>query len=146
MVAFGFDNDPSDLSYMSGTAADALGLTQASGAINSSPGGQHPTTAQFMNDIVQNETNQFGSFQSNEPRFDQALAAWAQSTGGDGYQFLTYESYHLAGRIERTDDRSGRHLERSRSERAYAGGAGDLYTGHRGDLCCGGNRRPCWLL
>ena len=86
---FGFDNDPSDLSYMSGTAADALGLTQASGAINSSPGGQHPTTAQFMNDIVQNETNQFGSFQSNEPRFDQALAAWAQSTGGDGYQFLT---------------------------------------------------------
>ena len=33
-----------------------------------------------------------------------------------------------------------------RSERAYAGGAGDLYTGHRGDLCCGGNHRPCWLL
>ena len=84
---FGFDNDPSDLSYMSGTAAAALGLTQASGAIDSSPGGQHPTTAQFMNNIVQNETNQFGSFQSNEPRFDQALAAWAQKTGL--YQFLS---------------------------------------------------------
>ena len=85
--SFGFDFNPSDLSYMSGTAAAALGLTQASGAIDSSPGGQHPTTAQFMNNIVQNETNQFGSFQSDEPRLDQALAAWAQSTGL--YQFLT---------------------------------------------------------
>ena len=68
MAAFGFDNNPSDLSYMSGTAAAALGLTQASGAIDSSPGGQHPTMAQFMNNLVQNETNQFGSFQSNDPR------------------------------------------------------------------------------
>ena len=89
---FGFDNDPSDLSYMSGTAAAALGLTQASGAVDSSPGGQHPTTAQFMNEVL-NETDQFGnpvqfgSFQSNEARFDQALAAWAQKT--DLYQFLT---------------------------------------------------------
>ena len=63
--SFGFDNNPSSLSYMSGTAAAALGLTQASGAIDSSPGGQHPTTAQFMNNLVQNETSQFGSFQSN---------------------------------------------------------------------------------
>jgi hypothetical protein len=75
--SFGFDNNPSDLSYMSGSAADALGLTQASGAIDSSPGGQHPTIAQFLNNIVQNETNQFGSFQSSEPRLNQALAAWA---------------------------------------------------------------------
>ena len=42
---FGFDHNPSSLSYMSGTAAAALGLTQASGAINSTPGGQHPSTA-----------------------------------------------------------------------------------------------------
>ena len=84
---FGFDLNPSDLSYMSGTAAAALGLTQASGAIDSSPGGQHPTVAQFMNNLVQHETNQFGSFQSNIFRLDQALAAWAQST--DLYQFLT---------------------------------------------------------
>ena len=33
-------------------------------------------------------------------------------------------------------------MERSWSERAYAGGAGDLYTGHRGDLGCGGSDRP----
>ena len=62
---FGFDNNPSSLSYMSGTAAAALGLTQASGAIDSSPGGQHPTASEFMNNLVQNETSQFGSFQSN---------------------------------------------------------------------------------
>ena len=86
---YGFDEDPSALSYMSGTAAAALGLTQASGAIDSSPGGQHPTTAQFMNSILQNETNEFGSFQSNEPRFGEALAAWAQSTSGDGYRFIS---------------------------------------------------------
>ncbi len=92
---FGFDHNRSYLSYMGGTAADALGLTQASGAINSSPGGQHLSVANYMNHIVQDETNQFGqpvqfgSFQSNEPRLDQDLAAWAQSIGGDGYQFLT---------------------------------------------------------
>ena len=57
-------HNPSSLSYMSGTAAAALGLTQASGAINSSPGGQHPTAAEFMNNLVQNETSQFGSFQT----------------------------------------------------------------------------------
>ena len=37
--AFGFDNNPSSLSYMSGSAADALGLSQASGALDSTPGG-----------------------------------------------------------------------------------------------------------
>ena len=66
--AFGFDHNPSSLSYMSGTAAAALGLTQASGAIDSSPGGQHLSLSEFMNNLVQNETNQFGSFQSNIPR------------------------------------------------------------------------------
>ena len=85
--SFGFDENPSALSYMSGTAAAALGLTQASGAINSSPGGQHPTVAQFMNNLVQNENGQFGSFQSDESRLNQELAAWAQSTYG--YQFVT---------------------------------------------------------
>ena len=80
---FGFDQNPSSLSYMSGTAADALGLTQASGAINSTPGGQHPTTAQYLNNIVQNETTssanrQFGSFQTTE------LPEFAGGSGGLG--------------------------------------------------------------
>ena len=61
---FGYDHNPSSLSYMSGTAAAALGLTQASGAINSSPGGQQPSVSEFMNNLVQNENSQFGSFQN----------------------------------------------------------------------------------
>ena len=59
---------------------------------------------------------------------------------------MSQTAYHPAGRIERADDRSGGHVQRSRSERAHAGGGGHVYTGHRGDLCCGGNRRPCRLL
>ena len=52
------------------------------------------SVAQFMDNVL-NETNQFGqpvefgSFQSTEPRLDTALAAWAQSIEGDGYQFLS---------------------------------------------------------
>ena len=60
---FGFDDNPSSLSYASGTAAAALGLTQASGAVNSTPGGQPPPAAAFLNNLVQNENVQFGSFQ-----------------------------------------------------------------------------------
>jgi hypothetical protein len=86
---YGFDPNPSSLSYVSGTAAAALGLTLASGAIDSSPGGQHPSVAKFMDNLLQNETNQFGSFQ---PYVDSAqtrlLAAWALSDAGLGYQDL----------------------------------------------------------
>jgi hypothetical protein len=72
---FGFDFNPSSLSCMNGTAAAALGLMKASGAIDSSPGGQHLSLSEFMNELVQNETSRFGSFQSNIPRASQALAA-----------------------------------------------------------------------
>jgi hypothetical protein len=91
---FDFNQNPSSMSYVGGTAATALGLTQDSGAIDSSPGGLHESVAQYMDNIL-NETNQFGqpvefgSFQSTEPRLDANLAAWAQSIEGDGYQFLT---------------------------------------------------------
>jgi hypothetical protein len=93
--SFGFDNNPSILGYMTGTAADALGLSQASGAIPSSPGGQHPSIAQMMDNIIRNETNQFGnrvhfgSFQTNEPRLVPKLETWAASAAGDGYQFIS---------------------------------------------------------
>jgi hypothetical protein len=83
---FGYDNNSGSLSFMSGTAAAALGLTQASGAIDSSPGGLHVSPAQVMNLIVQTEDSQFGSFQSNNG-FRPGLAAWAQSTDGV-YTFL----------------------------------------------------------
>jgi hypothetical protein len=92
---FGFDHNPSSLSYMGGTAAAALGLTQASGALDSTPGGQMTVAAAFMNNLVQNEGSQFGSFQATwgqlaqeDPAFLGDLAAWAQSTNGL-YQFLS---------------------------------------------------------
>jgi hypothetical protein len=92
---FGFDHNPSSLSYMGGTAAAALGLTQASGALDSTPGGQQTSASEFMNNLVQNENGQFGSFQATWPQLAEEdpeylgdLAAWAQSTDGL-YQFLS---------------------------------------------------------
>ena len=87
--SFGFDRNPSTLSYASGTAAALLGLTQGQ-AILSSPGGQHPSVAQFMDQVVQEAQSQglgFSSFQSDRPQSDKNLAAWAQSTHGQ-YTFL----------------------------------------------------------
>ena len=87
--AFGFDTNPSTLTYMSGTAAAALGLTQASGAVLSPNGGQATSASAFMNNLVQNENSQFGSFQATsaqlarqDPAYQGDLAAWAQSTNG----------------------------------------------------------------
>lgn len=92
--AFGFNYLPSKLSYASGTAADALGLTQASGAVDSTPGGQTPTLAQLMNQSLK-YTDQygnpvhFGSYQSEEPRLDTGLSLWSQpGHSGLGYEFL----------------------------------------------------------
>ena len=95
--AFGFDQNPSSLSYATGTAADALGLSQAVGAIDSTPGGQHPTITEYM-DSVLTETNQlgqpvqFGSFQTNDPRLEAGLATWAASSAGAGLQFIASTS------------------------------------------------------
>ena len=111
---FGFDYNPSSLSYMSGTAATALGMTQASGAIDSSPGGQHLSVSEFMNNLVQNETSQFGSFQSNIIPQAQALAAWAQST--DGYRFIhSIKTTPPAGAARPTVDPAGTYSGRRAS-------------------------------
>ena len=79
---------------MGGTAAGALGLTQASGAFVSSPGQIVTDPSAWMNNFVQNESDQFGSFQTDwqqlaqlAPEQQDALEAWAQSTGGQ-FQFL----------------------------------------------------------
>ena len=58
--AFGYDNNPSTLSFASGSAADLLGLSQAYGAMDSSPGGQHPSINTYMSNIINNEKNQLG--------------------------------------------------------------------------------------
>ena len=50
---FGYDYNPSTLSYMRGTAAAALGLTQASGALDTTPGGELPSASAYMNNLVQ---------------------------------------------------------------------------------------------
>jgi hypothetical protein len=82
------------LSYAGGTAADALGLTQASGAFVSSPGEIVTNPSAWMNNFTQTVTDQFGSFQTiwpqlavDAPEQQEALQAWAQSTGGQ-FQFL----------------------------------------------------------
>ena len=86
---FGFDYNPGALSYMGGTAAAALGLTQASGALDSTSSGFPTSAAAYMNNLVQNENSRFGSFQNSagaleqlDPEYLGDLAAWAQSTDG----------------------------------------------------------------
>ena len=92
--SFGYDLNPSSLSFMSGTAASSLGLTQASGAINSTSGGLTTSAAEYMNNVVQNENSQFGSFEGTwtaladeDPEYQADLEAWAQSSDGL-YTFL----------------------------------------------------------
>ena len=108
--SFGFDKNPSTLSYASGTAAALLGLTQGQ-AILSSPGGQHPSVAQFMDQVVQEAQSQglgFSSFQSDRPQSAKNLAAWAQSTDGL-YTFLnpTGGTTRAAGSSKATKDPAG---------------------------------------
>jgi hypothetical protein len=93
-LAYGYDYKPSTISYGSGPAADALGLSQAFGAILSPKGGQHPTIRYFMHNLL-GEVDQngqpvhFGTFQTTDPRLESQLAAWADSAEGMGYDFLT---------------------------------------------------------
>ena len=89
-----FAFDSASLSYAAGTTAGSLGLTQASGAFDSSPGEIVTNPSAWMNNLVQNETDQFGSFETmwpqlveEAPETQEALEAWAQSTGGR-YNFL----------------------------------------------------------
>ncbi len=127
---------------MSGTAAAALGLTQGLANL-SSPGGQHTTTAQYMDSIVQAAQSEgvgFGSFQTTEQRTSQALAAWAQSIDGYGHQFLNVDLYHPAGRIKRSDDQSRRDVQPGGRERADAGGR--LYKFRRRNRRLAGHYRP----
>ena len=85
--AFGYDNNPSTLSFASGSAADLLGLSQAYGAMDSSPGGQHLSINKYMSNILTKETNQFGQpvqfdqLQTTDSRLTSLLSAWAQSNG-----------------------------------------------------------------
>ena len=122
---FGYDYNPSTLSYADGTVADELGLTQASGALNSSPGGALQSAAVFMNNLVQTEYSQFGSFQATwqtlaelDPEYLGDLAAWAQSTG-DLYTFLSQwtNTTPAAGSSLPTTDPAGTYSGLARARR-----------------------------
>jgi hypothetical protein len=85
---------PSSMTYVSGTAAALLRLTQAAGAYDSTPGQSTTSLSAWMNNIVQNETNEFASFQTTynpraatPPSARAALEAWAQSSDGS-YSYL----------------------------------------------------------
>ena len=76
---YGFDQSPSSLSFAEeGSAADLLGLSQSSGAMDSSPGGQRTSILQMMAQFIKKAPDPFGSFQSDEPRLDGAFEHWQQ--------------------------------------------------------------------
>jgi hypothetical protein len=85
-----FPDLASSMTYASGTAAALLGLTQSTGAYLSTPGQLATSPSAWMSNIVQNESDEFSSFQTTfSPDSSKAasLAAWAQSTGGE-FQYL----------------------------------------------------------
>jgi hypothetical protein len=100
---FGYNYNPSQLSYASGTVAQMLGLSSDAtpdpntgvGAIDTQFGGLHPTMAQFMNGLS-NIPDQYGNinggnfgwFYSTEPRFATALGLWIMAKGL-GKQYVT---------------------------------------------------------
>jgi len=110
-----FNFDSSSLTYAIGSAAEALGLTQAAGAWLAPLGVSITSASAFLNNLIQTEDGQFGSFQSTwqqlaleSPQQTAALQAWAQSTGGQ-YQFLQNSTSNTppAGASTATIDPSG---------------------------------------
>jgi hypothetical protein len=90
-----FNYASSSLTYAGGTAAESLGLTQAAGAFLSSTGQIVTSASDWMDNFIQNFSDQFSSFQIQNPGGpvpgeQSALEAWAQSTGGQ-YEFLNSE-------------------------------------------------------
>jgi hypothetical protein len=100
---FGFNENPSNISFATGLAAEELGLAADSpvdpvtgiGAIDSSPGGLHPTFASWFNSILKSGLDQFhnpvhfGSFQGQEPRFLTSESLWEQNNITLGIQLLS---------------------------------------------------------
>ena len=74
------------LTYAGGTAAWSLGLTQASGAFDSSPGGTGAplNKSAWMNNLVQTENDQFGSFETFWPQLMQAAPEEQDALRGVG--------------------------------------------------------------
>ncbi len=134
---------------MSGTAADALGLTQGVWSdpfIAGRPAPDDGTVHEQHRSGRPEPSSSSVRFRPPIPQFRQALAAWAQSIDGYGHQFLTSNCHHPAGRIERSDHRSGRDVQSGGRERAHAGAGGDLYKFRRRNRRFAGHHRPCRAL
>ena len=142
-----FNWNAASLTYASGTAAAALGLTKASGALLQTPGENITSESAFMS-MVEAEDPNFGSFQATwpqlaaaDPAAQEALEEWAQSTNGQ-FQFLNDTSTAPPAGLSAATHRSGWDLERCGGELAHAGGAGHLYSERWGDVHRGGKSRP----
>jgi hypothetical protein len=95
--ASGFNQNPSTLSYATGTAADELALSQAFGAIDSALGGEHQSVNTSINGMITNVDQfgnpiHFGSFASLDPRLNDNIAAWIDSQPGVAYQLFTVKA------------------------------------------------------
>lgn len=86
-----FNYVSSSLTYASGTAAGSLGLIEGPGAFLSSPGGIVTSPSAWMNNFIETESPEWGSFQTtfnlrgagaSLTGEQDALEAWAQSTDG----------------------------------------------------------------
>jgi hypothetical protein len=146
-----FNYDTASLTYASGTVAASLGLTQASGAWLQTPGENITSEAAFMS-LIEAEDPDFGSFQSTMAAVGGGGPGSADRPGEVGSVYRRSVSiseryeHHTAGWHEYTDDRSGRHVQRPRCQRAHAGRVGQLYSDHRSDVRRSGDCRPCRLL
>jgi hypothetical protein len=86
--AFNFAS--STMTYARGTAAGALGLTQASGAYLSSPGQVVTSPSEWMDNFIRHVSADWTSFQTtfdpdagaSPPTYKNSLSTWAQSKGG----------------------------------------------------------------
>jgi hypothetical protein len=107
---FGLDENPSPTpSYLTGTAADALGLSQGT-ALTAEAGGVHESINQALTQMTsfvdQNgQPVNFGSIVTNDPRFTTQIGAWTDTQQGMAVAFLSTNS--PAGQNNPVADPSG---------------------------------------
>jgi hypothetical protein len=94
-----FNYATSSLTYMTGSAAGKLGMSQRSGAFDSSTGQIVTSASQWMDDFIANFSDRFSSFQTTyspkkatPPGEQSALEQWADSTGGQYTYLIGYSA------------------------------------------------------
>jgi hypothetical protein len=128
---FGFDQNPSTISTISGTAAAGLDLTAATGALPPEDGGQHMPIAAFLNEIkgMLNQYGQpinYGSIASNYPRDNPKIETYIDTRAGMDYQFLPNNS--PAGQSTAVTDPAGTTSGLGASSPTWGGGAMSLLS------------------